>query len=555
MKKTVRIKCLNNKQSFLIERGSTLNQIAKEQNIRLNHPILGAMVNNQVRDLSFEIFNPKTIEFIDITHKDGLRMYISSLSFLLFVASMELFPKACLRIDHSVSKGFYCELHNSGRGPNIDDIFAIGQKMHELVDQDIPIVKHKEETEDVIKLFEERGLYDKVDLLHHRGQYYSTYYTMQDHVGKFYDFMVPSTGYLKIFDLNKYYNGMLLQIPSQEHPNQVQELVEQNKMFEIFREFGHWNQVLNITNISDLNEAASNGKAERLIKVSEALHEKKIAQIADRISERRNEVKIVLISGPSSSGKTTFSKRLAIQLLVNGISPLNLSLDNYFVDREKTPLDESGQYDFEALEALDIELFNEHLLRLMKGEAVSLPKFSFETGKRTFNEKKLKMRKENILIIEGIHGLNPKLTHLIESKKKFKIYVSALTNINIDDQTRIPTTDNRLIRRIIRDYRYRSYSALETISRWDSVRRGEDKHIFPFQEEADVMFNSALLYELAVLKPYAEPILLEVQPNQREYSEANRLLKFFSYFKPMPHREIPPTSIIREFLGGSSFSY
>jgi uridine kinase len=513
------------------------------------------MVNNQIRDLSFEIFNPKTIEFIDITHKDGLRMYIRSLSFLLFAASRELFPKAHLRIDHSVSKGFYCELHNTRKEPNIDDIFAIGQKMHELVDQDIPIVQHKEETEDVIKLFEERDLYDKVDLLHHRGQYYSTYYTMKDHVGKFYGFMVPSTGYLKIFDLNKYYNGMLLQIPSQEHPTQVQELVEQNKMFEIFREFGHWNQLLNVTNVSDLNEAASNGKAERLIKVSEALHEKKIAQIADRIAERRNEVKIVLISGPSSSGKTTFSKRLAIQLLVNGLSPLNLSLDNYFVDREKTPLDENGEYDFEALEALDIELFNEHLLRLMKGEAVSLPRFSFETGKRTFNDEKLKMKKENILIIEGIHGLNPRLTHLIENNKKFKIYVSALTNINIDNQTRIPTTDNRLIRRIIRDYRYRSYSALETISRWDSVRRGEDMHIFPFQEEADVMFNSALLYELAVLKPYAEPVLLEVQPNQREYSEANRLLKFFSYFKPIQHREIPPTSIIREFLGGSSFSY
>ncbi|MDK2841926.1 MAG: uridine kinase [Anaerophaga sp.] len=555
MKKTIRIKCLNNNKTFFVERGTTLKEIADSQNIKLDHPILGAMVNNQIRELAFEIYNPKTIEFIDITHKDGMRMYIRGLSFLLYAATRELFPEARLRIDHSVSKGFYCELRDIDYQPTIDDVFELGQRMKQLVEQDIPIVQHKEETEDVIEFFKQHGLHDKVDLLRHRGQYYSTYYTMKDHIGKFYGFMVPSTGYLKVFDLNKYFNGMLLQVPSQENPDEVQELVEQNKMFEIFREFSHWNQVLNVTNISDLNNAATNGKAERLIKVSEALHEKKIAQIADAISERRKDVRIVLISGPSSSGKTTFGKRLAIQLLVNGICPLNLSLDNYFVDRERTPRDENGQYDFEALEALDIKLFNQHLRQLLAGEEINLPKFNFETGKRMFNGDSLKMRKDNILIIEGIHGLNPKLTHSIENKTKFKIYVSALTNINIDDQTRIPTTDNRLVRRIIRDYRYRNYSALETISRWDSVRRGEDKHIFPYQEEADIMFNSALLYELAVLKPYAEPILLEVQPNQPEYSEAIRLLKFFSYFKPIQQREIPPTSILREFLGGSSFTY
>ncbi|WP_010421070.1 nucleoside kinase [Anaerophaga thermohalophila] len=555
MKKTIRIKCLNNNKTFFVERGTTLKEIADSQNIKLDHPILGAMVNNQIRELAFEIYNPKTIEFIDITHKDGMRMYIRGLSFLLYAATRELFPEARLRIDHSVSKGFYCELRDIDYQPTIDDVFELGQRMKQLVEQDIPIVQHKEETEDVIEFFKQHGLHDKVDLLRHRGQYYSTYYTLKDHIGKFYGFMVPSTGYLKVFDLNKYFNGMLLQVPSQENPDEVQELVEQNKMFEIFREFSHWNQVLNVTNISDLNNAATNGKAERLIKVSEALHEKKIAQIADAISERRKDVRIVLISGPSSSGKTTFGKRLAIQLLVNGICPLNLSLDNYFVDRERTPRDENGQYDFEALEALDIKLFNQHLRQLLAGEEINLPKFNFETGKRMFNGDSLKMRKDNILIIEGIHGLNPKLTHSIENKTKFKIYVSALTNINIDDQTRIPTTDNRLVRRIIRDYRYRNYSALETISRWDSVRRGEDKHIFPYQEEADIMFNSALLYELAVLKPYAEPILLEVQPNQPEYSEAIRLLKFFSYFKPIQQREIPPTSILREFLGGSSFTY
>ncbi|WP_291854771.1 nucleoside kinase [Marinilabilia sp.] len=555
MKTNLRIKCLNHDKSFNIQRGTTLKEIAENQKISLKHPILGAMVNNKVRELSFEIYNPKTIEFFDITHKDGMRMYIRSLSFLLTAAAKEVFPEATLRIDHSVSKGFYCDLHGTKKVLSIEDVFEIGRKMREMVTQDIPFLQFKDETDDVIDLFKEKGLDDKVELLKHRGQYYSTYYCLNGHPGKYYGFMVPSTRYLTVFDLNKYYNGMLLQIPNQQKPEEVQELVEQTKMFEIFREFGHWNRVLNVTNISDLNNAAHNSKAERLIKVSEALHEKKIAQIADRITEKKNELKIVLISGPSSSGKTTFSKRLAIQLLVNGISPLNLSLDNYFVNREDTPLDENGDYDFESLEALDIELFNQQLLDLLAGKEVLLPKFSFETGKSSFNGDKLKMEKDNILIIEGIHGLNPRLTHLIENSKKYKIYVSALTNINIDNQSRIPTTDNRLVRRIIRDYRYRNYSAQETISRWDSVRRGEDKHIFPYQEEADTMFNSALLYELAVLKPFAEPILLEVQPNQTEYSEANRLLKFFSYFKPILPREIPPTSILREFLGGSSFTY
>ncbi|MFW6371590.1 MAG: nucleoside kinase [Bacteroidota bacterium] len=556
MTKTVRIKCLNLNKSFFIERGTSLQQIAKNLNIQLPHPILGAMVNNQIRELSFEVYNPKTVEFIDITHKDGIRMYIRGLSFLLYAAVRDLFPEARLRIDHSVSKGFYCKMYNVYNPPSIDDIFQLGEKMRQLVEQDIPITQHKEETEDVIEFFEQHGLTDKVDLLRHRGQFYSTYYTLKEHIGKFYGFMVPSTGYLSVFDLNKYYNGMLLQIPNQQNPKEVQQLVEQKKMFEIFREFSQWTQILNITNVSDLNNATHNGDAENLIKVSEALHEKKIAQIADQIAEQKNNVKIVLISGPSSSGKTTFSKRLAIQLLVNGITPLNLSLDHYFVDRDKTPLDENGEYDFEALEALDIELFNKHLQELFEGKKVSIPKFEFYSGKRLYNGDNLKMNEDNILIVEGIHGLNPQLTHLINEKAKFKIYVSALTNINIDDQTRIPTTDNRLIRRIIRDYRYRNYSARDTIARWDSVRRGEEKHIFPYQEEADVMFNSALLYELAVLKPYAEPILLEVQPNQTEYSESNRLLKFFSFFNPIQQSdEIPPTSIIREFLGGSSFTY
>ncbi len=555
MNKTVHIKCLNNNQSIDIERGTNLCEIAKKLNIQLPNPILGALVNNRVCELTFDVYNPKTIKFIDITDNDGMRMYIRSLSFLLYAAVEEVFPGAKLRIEHSVSKGFYCELHNNAGETTIDDIFKIGRKMHQLAEEDIPLVHHKEETEEVIKHFESRRMFDKVKLLQHRGQYYSSYYTMKQHTGIFYGFMVPSTGYLKVFDLNKYYNGMLLQIPLQGHPAEVQELIVQKKMFEIFAEYSHWNRVLKVTKVSDLNESATNGKAETLIKVSEALHEKKIAQIADSIASQRDKIRIVLISGPSSSGKTTFSKRLAIQLLVNGIRPLNLSLDNYFVDRVNTPKDEHGEYDFESLDALDLKAFNDDLLALLKGEEIEVPKFSFETGVRSYNGERLKMSKENILIIEGIHGLNPRLTHSIENDAKFKIYVSALTNINLDDHSRIPTTDNRLIRRIVRDYRYRNYSALETISRWNSVRRGEEKHIFPYQEEADVMFNSALLYELAVLKPLVEPILLEVQPNQVQYAEAVRLLKFFSYFKPIKPKEIPPTSIIREFLGGSSFVY
>jgi uridine kinase len=427
--------------------------------------------------------------------------------------------------------------------------------MQQIVEADHPFVYYEEETEEVIKKFEAQGFYDKIDLLKHKGQNFTGYYSLDGYPGSFYGCMVPSTGYLRVFDINKYFNGMLLQLPQKTNPQKVENLVIQNKLFEIFQEFSQWISILDVPNISHLNKSYSNGKSEVLIKVSEALHEKKIGQIADNIRNRNTPVKIILISGPSSSGKTTFSKRLAVHLIVNGMKPLNLSLDNYFVNRDETPLDEYGNHDYEAVEALDINLFNQNLLALLDGKKVEIPKFSFETGTRFFSGETIQMKPENVLIIEGIHGLNPLLTSSIPAEVKFKIYVSALTSLNIDDHNRVSTTDNRLIRRIVRDYRYRKYSARDTISRWPSVRQGEEKHIFPFQEEADTMFNSALLYELAVLKPYAEPILLEVQPNQPEYAEATRLLDFFSYFKPLKPREIPPTSILREFLGGSSFNY
>ncbi|MBS2212006.1 nucleoside kinase [Carboxylicivirga mesophila] len=551
--KNVHIKCLNNDKTNCYKAGTTLEEIAKDLKVKLDTPILGAYVNNKLRELNYEVYHPKTIEFIDITRPDGMRMYIRSLSLVLYKAVNELYPRARLRIEHSVSKGTYCSVE--GEELTIEDVMAIQNRMKEIIDSDTPFIRHVEESEEVIKRFEQQNQMDKAALIRHRGLLYTSFHQLEKHIGLYYGYLVPSTGYLKVFDLIKYYNGMLLQIPKRTQPEYLEEIVVQNKMFDIFQEFAEWNRVLNVRNLADINESCTNGKAETLIKISEALHEKKIGHIADMIEARKKAVKLVLISGPSSSGKTTFGKRLAIQLMVAGMKPVNLSLDNYFVNRENTPLDENGEYDFEALEALDVELFNQQLLDLLAGKAVEIPKFNFETGQRYYDGEKLQMNPDNVLVIEGIHGLNPKLTHLIPDHSKFKIYVSALTSVNIDDQNLIHTTDNRLIRRIVRDYKYRSYSAQATISRWGSVRRGEDAHIFPYQEEADVMFNTALLYELSVLKQQAEPILLEVQPNQPEYAEARRLLKFFGLFKPIQPNEIPPTSIIREFLGGSSFDY
>lgn len=555
MNTRIAVNCLNCGTSSLINKGTSLHEIIAHFGIKLPYPILGALVNNNVQELSYEVFHPVSVQFFDITHPDGTRMYFRGLSFILFKAVHEHFPDSRLRIDHSVSKGIYCKLNPDNHEITHQDIADIKQRMIEIVKADLPFVRVEEETSEVIRRFEAFGHFDKVPLLKHRGRNYSSYYKMNGHIDAFYGYMVPSTGYINVFDLNKYFNGMLLQLPQKTNPAKVELLVVQNKLFEIFQEFSGWVKILDVPNISDLNNSCSNGKSEVFIKVSEALHEKKIGQIADQIRLRHDKVKIILISGPSSSGKTTFAKRLAIHLIVNGMKPLNLSLDNYFVDRENTPLDENGQHDFEAVDALDLPLFNQHLLAMLNGEKVDLPKFSFETGKRYYDGETIQMNQENVLIIEGIHGLNPLLTISVPAEAKFKIYVSALTTLNIDDHNRVSTTDNRLIRRIVRDYRYRKYSARDTISRWPSVRQGEEKHIFPFQEEADAMFNSALLYELAVLKPFAEPILLEVQPNQPEYAEAVRLLDFFSYFKPLKPNEIPPTSILREFLGGSSFSY
>lgn len=535
--------------------GTQLSEIAADMQVCLKQPILAALVNNKLKELNYQVFKPKTIQFIDITHHIGIRVYIRSLAFVLFKAIKDIHPTAELCIEHAVSKGWYCDVTNSHLVLDINTIALIKKRMQEIINQDIPFVRKEILTTEAIELFEKNGLTDKSLLFKTRNQLYSSVYYLDETINYFYGFLVPSTGCLKKFDIVPYFNGLLLQVPKQKHPDEIDEMVLQNKLFKIFQEHKKWCEILEVPYVGSLNTAINEKKENEFIKISEALHEKKIAKIADNIFKRRDEVRLVLISGPSSSGKTTFSMRLSVQLRVLGYKTVQISLDNYFVNRDFTPKDENGDYDFECIEALDIEQFNSDLLALMAGEEVEIPKFDFISGKRFYDNNKLKLLKNSIIIIEGIHGLNPKLTHLIGEKLKYRIFVSALTQLAIDKQNPIPTTDNRLIRRIVRDYRTRGYSALDTLKRWESVRMGEEQNIFPYQENADIMFNSALLYELGVLKTFADPILRTVPENVPEYAEAVRLLKFISYFFQISEREIPPTSIIREFLGGSSFVY
>lgn len=553
----IEIKCENNQSKNSYDIGTSLAEIAKKEKLNLKYPVLGAYVNNKIKDLSYQIYKPKTIKFIDITNSNGLKMYIRSLSFVLYKAVKELFPDNMLKIEHSISRGLYCEIEGLGKDIelHVEAINNINKKMREIIDNDYPFIRTEIPTNEAIEVFEKNNLMEKANLLRSRALLYTSMYKLDDCIDYFYGSLVPSTGYLKNFDLEKYYEGMLLIYPKRCQPDLLEDISNQDKMFEIFREYKRWGDIINIPNIASLNQAVSENKITDIIKIAEALHEKKLAQIADTIFKHKDKVKLILISGPSSSGKTTFSKRLAIQLRVSGLKPIQISLDNYFLDRENTPKDENGEYNFESIEALDVKLINENLLDLFAGKEVCLPKFSFTSGSRYYENTKLQITDENILIIEGIHALNPELTSKINNENKFKIYVSALTQLGIDSHNRIPTTDNRLIRRIVRDYRYRHYSALDTLKRWESVRKGEEEYIFPYQEEADIMFNTALIFELGVLKQNAEPLLKKVQENDVEYAEALRLLKFLSYFKPISQEEIPPTSILREFLGGSSFDY
>ena len=548
-------KNINKSKSFPI--GISLLDVYSGFGLDLPYGPVSAKVNNKVESLTFRLYNNKDVEFQDIRSSSGMRTYVRSLCFVLCKAVEDLYPNGSIVLEHPVSKGYYCRLQLD-RTIGLDDVMRVKQRMKEIIAENLPFERFEKHTTEVVELFRQKGMMDKVRLLETSGNLYSYYYTLGDTLDYYYGSLLPSTGYLHLFDLVKYYDGLLLQVPNREHPDKLEDVLKQEKMLEVLKEHRRWNQILGIGTVGDFNKACNDGYATELINVSEALQEKRISQIADEIfhrGQKGNPVKLILISGPSSSGKTTFSKRLSVQLMANGLKPSPISLDDYFVNRVDTPKAENGEYDYESLYALDLDFFNSQLQMLLNGEEVELPRFNFNTGIREMSGKRLRLDENMILILEGIHALNPELTPHIPAESKFKIYVSALTTILLDDHNYIPTTDNRLLRRIIRDFKYRGYSAEETISRWPSVRAGEEKWIFPFQENADVMFNSALLFELAIIKDYAEPILRKVPNNRPEYSEAYRLRKFLEYFVPLQDKELPPTSLLREFLGGSSFRY
>jgi len=552
---TVEVTCLNNNKKYHAPMGIKLGTFAKKMEITLDNPIVGVRVNNNLEDLRYRVFKPKHIEYVDMASPDGRKMYIRSLSFILYKACLELFKEAELCIRHSISKGLYCELEGLNEKLSDKDVALIRSKMFEIVNDNIPFKKIEVETEEAIKIFEQSNLEEKARLHRHRIEFYTSIYSLEDSVNNFYGPLVPSTGYVNVFDVVNYYDGILLRLPSVSDVSTIESIVSQDKMYEIFKEHQDSAQILQLAHVGSLNDCVAEGKAGEMIKISEALHEKKVARIADMISSNRKDIRIVLIAGPSSSGKTSFCKRLAIQLKVAGMKPLQISTDNFFLDREQTPRDENGDYNFEDLDALDVTLFNRCLNSLLKGDTIHMPKYDFSKGVKYYDNETKSITEEHVLIIEGIHGLNPDLIPHIDGALTFKIYVSALTQIAIDSQNRIPTTDNRLLRRIVRDNKFRSHSALATLQRWASVRKGEEKNIFPYQEMADVMFNSALLYELGVIKKHASPLLYAIKERYYEHSEAKRLLNFLSYFLPIEENEIPPTSIIREFLGGSSFDY
>ncbi len=553
--KTINITCENTQQDYEVELGTTLREVKKNVFPENHNHILGALVNNQLQDLQYVVMNPLRVNFIDVTTLDGYSIYSRSLIFVLYRAVNQLFPGKTFKAEYFISNGIFCRIENKEIHITPAIVRQLKDKMQEIIHNDIPITREEIPTEEAVRIFRKKGLKDKAELMATRGKLYTSLYYLDDLPDYFYGTLAPSTGCLPVFDLIPYKDGMLLVLPERTQPGQILQVIPQDKLYQIFSENKQWGKILEVNDMGQLNKIVEEKFSGPMIKISEALHEKKISQIADKIKARQKKIKVILIAGPSSSGKTTFGKRLAIQLMVNGIKPVNLSLDNYFVNREETPRDEKGEYDYESIDALDIATFNDNVQRLIQGEEIEIPKFSFETGQRYYDGEKIRISKNNVIIVEGIHGLNPKLTHLLPPESLFKIFVSALTSISIDNHNLINPADNRLIRRIVRDYKYRNYSALETLKRWESVLLGEQKHIVPYQEEADAMFNSALIYELGALKIQAEPLLREVTQQHPEHSKALRLLKFFSYIRALPTREIPPTSIIREFLGGSSFKY
>ena len=553
MEQTINIRCKNNGQQAEVPIGSSLQEIYQQLGLQMPLPPVIARVNNKVEGMHFRMYKPKDVEFLDITSASGLRTYTRSLFFVLCKAAHDLWADCKVTIDIPVSNGYYVDLQ-LGRPVTLDDAGQLRRHMQEIIDAALPIHRHDTTTDEAISMFTQSGSLSKVKLLQSQGSLYTTYYSLDGYKDYFYGAMLTNTRELYLFGLEKYYDGLLLRLPSRENPQELGEFIMQDKMFGIFQEHHRWQDILGLRTVGDLNDVIQKGYSSQLIQISEALQEKKISQIADDIA-RRKGIRLVLIAGPSSSGKTTTCKRLSVQLAVNGIKPVPISLDDYFVDRDKTPRDAQGDYDFEHLHALNLPLFNEQLNALFRGEKVELPRYDFPTGRSLLSGRKLRLGPNEVLVIEGIHALNPELTAQIPQDCIFRVYASALTTLLLDNHNYVPTTDNRLLRRIIRDYKYRGVSAVETIRRWPSVRNGENRWIFPFQENADQMFNTAMFFELAVIKRQAEPLLEQVPESCVEYAEAYRLLKFLHYIRPIPEDQIPPTSLLREFLGGSSFTY
>ena len=555
MENTVEIFCENTQEKRSYPLGTQLLDIYKDMQLKLKYPAIVAKVNNVTRDLKFKVYNPKRVSFISYDTPSGMRAYVRSLSFILCKAVHELYEGVELRIEHPISKGYYCKLLGLNREVTEQDVEKIKQKMYRTIEQDIPFLMKSVPSDEAINYFESKKAYDVSKLLQSLGQFYTKIYELDGEWDRFLGPLVPSTGYIKIFDIKLYHDGLFLQVPNRTNPDRLEDFFYQEKLFDSFSEYTEWNGIMGLGNIGEMNAIVKQKeKISSIIKVAEALQEKKIIKIADAVCGR-GKVKLALIAGPSSSGKTTFSKRLSVQLAINGIHPIPLSMDNYFVRRTQTPRDENGEYDFESIYAVDLELFNKQVNQLMNGEEVEIPYYNFETGEREYRGEKLKLGSNGMLVIEGIHALNPMLTEKIDKNKIFRIYVSALTTISVDNHNWIPTTDNRLLRRIIRDYKYRGYSAIETISRWAKVMEGEQKWIFPYQENADMTFNSALIFELCVLKKFVQPLLSNVPENSPVYQEVSRLKNFLNQFSVVHEEEIPLTSLLREFLGGSTFNY
>ncbi|MDE6436879.1 MAG: nucleoside kinase [Muribaculaceae bacterium] len=553
---SIEIYCTNIGRHIRVEGGTTLADLARRINLELGFNPICARVNNKTEGLDFVLYSPKMVEFQSSTQGSGPRVYVRSLCMMLYRAVAALLPGVQLTIEHSIARGHYCRL--SDRTDVSEQLVEqLKDYITTLIQQDLPFERHEILTSEAIKIFESEGLASKVELLRTTRKLYTVYYTLDGVADSYYGTLAPSTGLVNVFNLVKYKEGFLLMPFDSADPSLPAKPIEQEKMYRAFTDYLRFNHIVGVSNVGELNRYVIDRRVADLINVAEALHEKSLATISDMITARYREggARIVLISGPSSSGKTTTTKRLAIQLMTNLLKPQMISLDDYFVDRTRTPRDESGDYDYESLYALDLAQFNADLEAILRGEEVELPTYNFELGTRQYRGNKIRLEPGSILLIEGIHGLNPELTAGIEERMKFRVYVSALTTLSIDDHNWVPTTDNRLLRRIVRDHKYRGTSAEDTIRRWPSVRRGEEKWIFPYQENADAMFNSSLIFELGVIKDYADSILSSVPSDVPEYAEAYRLRKFLSYFLPIRAELLPSTSVLREFLGGSSFKY